>query len=125
MADPFDAIVISSDSTIRAAMEAISANSREVVLVRDDAGRIVGLITDGDIRRGLLRGLTLASPAADVMTRDFVSVAPGIDRAAVLDLMKARDHPSRPGARRRTAAGRDSFPARSDRHVRQGQTSRS
>jgi dTDP-glucose pyrophosphorylase len=90
VADPFDAIVIASDSTIRAAMEAINANGREFVLIRDAAGSIAGLITDGDIRRGLLRGLTLASPAADVMTRDFVSVAPGLDRAAVLDLMKAR-----------------------------------
>lgn len=90
MADPFEAIVVSCGSTIRAAMEAINANARELVLIRDDSGRIVGLITDGDIRRGLLRGLTLASPAAEVMTRDFVSVAPGLDRAAVLDLMKAR-----------------------------------
>ena len=90
VADPFGAIVISCDSTIRAAMEAINANSREFVLIRDHAGRIAGLITDGDIRRGLLRGLTLESSAADVMTRDFVSATPGIDRAAVLDLMKAR-----------------------------------
>jgi len=90
LADPFEAIVISGESTIRSAMEAISANSREFVLIRDDVGRIAGLITDGDIRRGLLRGLTLESLAADVMTRDFVSVTSGLDRAAVLDLMKAR-----------------------------------
>lgn len=88
--DPFADLVIASDSTIRDAMEAISANGREVVVVREAGGHIVGLITDGDIRRGLLRGLTLASPARDVMTRDFFSVAPDVNRATVLDFMMAR-----------------------------------
>jgi dTDP-glucose pyrophosphorylase len=71
-------------------MEAIDANWREVVLVQDENGRIVGLITDGDIRRGLLRGLTLESSANDVMTPHFFSVGSELDRASVLDLMKAR-----------------------------------
>lgn len=88
--DRFAELVIPDDGTIRDAMQAITANGREVVLVRGAGGGIVGLITDGDIRRGLLRGLTLASPCADVMTRDFFAVAPGADRAAVLDMMMAR-----------------------------------
>jgi dTDP-glucose pyrophosphorylase len=78
------------ESTIRRAMEVISANGREVVLVRDSSDRIRGLITDGDIRRGLLSGLTLDSLVTKVMTRDFFSVDADTDRAAVLDLMKAR-----------------------------------
>ncbi len=82
-------MVISIDSSIRRAMEAISANAREVVLVHD-RDRIAGVITDGDIRRGLLRGLTMESAASEVMTRDFVFVAPDVGRAVVLDLMKAR-----------------------------------
>ena len=81
---------VTDDSTIRRAMEVISANGREVVLVRDCSDRIRGLITDGDIRRGLLSGLTLDSLVTRVMTRDFFSVDASTDRAAVLDLMKAR-----------------------------------
>jgi dTDP-glucose pyrophosphorylase len=83
-------LVIGDASSIRDAMSAIDQNMREVVLVRDANGRIVGIITDGDIRRGVLRGLTLESPASEVMTRVFVSVRSDADRAAVLDLMKAR-----------------------------------
>jgi NDP-sugar pyrophosphorylase family protein len=60
------------------------------VLVRDGEGRIAGLITDGDIRRGLLAGATLQSLVTAIMHRDFFAVGPEIDRAAVLDLMKAR-----------------------------------
>ena len=83
-------LVIPDSSTIRGAMEAINANGREVVLIRDDSGRIVGLISDGDIRRGLLSGLTLESLATRVMTRDFFVAAPDLDRVSVLDVMKAR-----------------------------------
>jgi dTDP-glucose pyrophosphorylase len=83
-------LVISGKSTIRQAMQAIDSNAREVVLVADDQERIVGIITDGDIRRGLLSGLTLNSSVIDVMTRDFFAVTPEVDRASVLDLMKAR-----------------------------------
>ncbi len=54
--NPFDGLVLPVNCTIRNAMEAITANAREVVLLREDDARIVGLITDGDIRRGLLRG---------------------------------------------------------------------
>jgi CBS domain-containing protein len=36
--------------------------------VRDSSDRIRGLVTDGDIRRGLLSGMTLDSPISKVMT---------------------------------------------------------
>src|SRR5271157_4846 len=81
--------MINSTSTIRQAMESINDNWREVTLVKTDDGRIIGTITDGDIRRGLLRGLTMESPATEVMNREFVFVSPEIGRAAVLDMMKA------------------------------------
>ncbi len=82
--------VIEDTRTIRAAMQAISDNWREVVLVADREGRVVGLVTDGDIRRGLLSGLTMESPVRGVMTKDYVHVGMDADRAAVLDLMMAR-----------------------------------
>jgi dTDP-glucose pyrophosphorylase/CBS domain-containing protein len=83
-------LLIAADGTIRDAMRAIEANSREMVLVCEPAGQIVGLVSDGDIRRALLAGKTMESPVAEIMTRDFFSVSPGEDRASTLDLMKAR-----------------------------------
>jgi len=81
--------VVGHRVSIRGAMEAINENWRELALVEDAEGRVVGVITDGDIRRGLLRGLTMDSPVAEVMTRDFKAVGPDVDRAAVLDIMKS------------------------------------
>ena len=86
----FSGVVIVDSASIRDAMRTIDTNGREMVLVSDKSGRIVGLISDGDIRRALLAGHTLDMPAAIVMTREFFSVAPDADRASILDVMKAR-----------------------------------
>ena len=48
---------------IRDAMLALNASGREVVLVRDRAGRIAGLVTDGNIRRLLVTNPALESPS--------------------------------------------------------------
>ena len=86
----FSGLVVADNASIRDAMRTIDSNGREMVLVRDKSGRIIGLISDGDIRRGLLAGRTLEVPAATVMTREFFTVAPDADRASILDVMKAR-----------------------------------
>jgi dTDP-glucose pyrophosphorylase len=88
--DSMTAFVVGLRHTIRQAMETINESFRGFALVADDSGAIVGVITDGDIRRGLLRGLTFSSPAIEVMNRSFVDVGPEVDRATVLDMMKAR-----------------------------------
>ncbi|MGH7002634.1 MAG: alcohol dehydrogenase, partial [Alphaproteobacteria bacterium] len=38
-------------------------------IVVDGGGRLLGTVTDGDIRRAILRGRSLADPATDVMNR--------------------------------------------------------
>jgi dTDP-glucose pyrophosphorylase len=82
--------VVDHRQTIRDAMQAITDNWREVALVADDEGRVVGVVTDGDIRRGLLSGLGLDSPVSAIMTQEYVYVGVEADRAGVLDLMRAR-----------------------------------
>lgn len=81
--------VVPANATIRDAMAAINANYSEIVVVVDDMRNALGVITDGDVRRGLLRGLSLNDEAIDIMTPGFASVSVGTDRAAALDLMKA------------------------------------
>jgi len=89
-AEDLSRFIVQPDETVRDAMRTITDNWRELAIVAGSDLRVVGVITDGDIRRGLLGGLTLESPAATVMTRNYIAVGPEADRAAVLDLMKAR-----------------------------------
>ncbi len=84
-----DLITVGASATVRDALHAINEGAVEIALLVED-GRLLGTLSDGDIRRALLAGAGLADAVAPFATRDFVSVKQGEDRAAVLDLMHAR-----------------------------------
>jgi len=88
---PLDgALFVPPAASVRQALEAITKNSRQAVMVVDDDSRLVGIVTDGDIRRGLLRGVALGDAVADLMNRRPVTTAAGTSRAAALALMQQR-----------------------------------
>ena len=49
-------------TSLRDAMQAIERSAAKIALVVDDAGVLQRTVTDGDIRRGLLRGESLTAP---------------------------------------------------------------
>lgn len=71
-----DRHIISSDASLRVALETLNSLSGEVMtlLVTDSGGRMVGTLTDGDVRRALLAGVTLDRPVESAMHRAFRSV---------------------------------------------------
>ena len=87
--EDLEKFLVHGTRSLRDAMQVINDNWREVALVTDGGGTIVGVVTDGDIRRGLLAGLTLDAPVSEVMTTDYIAATPEMDRNGVLDLMKA------------------------------------
>lgn len=86
----FESGKVASDATIRAALESLERSGLEIVMVTDAGDRLLGLMTDGDIRRVLLRGAALEEPAGKYMQRKFTHVTSETSRAEVLDLMQAR-----------------------------------
>jgi dTDP-glucose pyrophosphorylase len=84
------ALVISPAASIREALEAITKNSRQAVVVVEPDGRLAGLVTDGDLRRAMLRGLSLNDPITQAMNT-HPTVAPATtDRGEALARMRAR-----------------------------------
>ena len=71
-------------------MQAVDEGGAGIALVLDDQERLVGTLTDGDIRRALLDEASLESPLSCHIRRDLTSVDPDAGRAEVLDLMQAR-----------------------------------
>ena len=58
------------------AMKIINNNPARIVLVVDGKGRLTGAVTDGDIRRGLLRGLSTAAPVSKVANGSPLTARP-------------------------------------------------
>jgi dTDP-glucose pyrophosphorylase len=78
-------------ATLRQAMEAINSGDLSgVIMVNDTEGKLVGLMTDGDIRRMLLGGAAMDTPITEGINRDFTWVGENTSRAHVLDLIRAR-----------------------------------
>ncbi|WP_299022964.1 nucleotidyltransferase family protein [uncultured Tepidimonas sp.] len=60
-------LLLRRDDTIRRAIEVIDRGAKRIALVVDESGRLLGTVTDGDVRRGILRHLSLDAPVAEVM----------------------------------------------------------
>ncbi len=68
-----DRHIINDNSTLLDALRQLNSLSGEVMtlLAVNNNGVMTGTITDGDIRRNLLNGVTLTSPVSDAMNRRF------------------------------------------------------
>lgn len=76
-------------SIIEDAIRVLNDCGLRIVLVIDVNFHYVGTISDGDIRRGLLKGLTLSSPIEQIVNRESITVLPGVGRDLVLEAMRA------------------------------------
>jgi dTDP-glucose pyrophosphorylase len=81
--------MIGADATVQEAIRNLDASALQIALVVGADGVLLGTLTDGDIRRGLLRGFDLGSPVMPIIRRDPVVVPPEIHRDTVLQLMQA------------------------------------
>ncbi|TAL04680.1 MAG: alcohol dehydrogenase [Rhodospirillaceae bacterium] len=80
--------LIAPSAKIIDTLRIIDGHGVPVGLVHED-GRLVGTVTDGDIRRGLLAGIPLDAPVAKVMNVAPKMVLQGTPDAVVLKMMQA------------------------------------
>lgn len=83
-------LLISPSASILKAMSCIDHNAQGIALIVDNENRLIGTVTDGDLRRALLKGATLDSEVEHFMRKKFTSVDVSAGRMEVLDLMRAR-----------------------------------
>ena len=83
--------VLPINSNIKEAVQVLNETSLRIVLVTDATGALIGTISDGDIRRGLLKGLDLASPIESIVHHDALVVPPNLNRDVVVQLMTANN----------------------------------
>ncbi len=81
--------IIPESSTIGHAIRNLEQVAIKIVLVVDKASKLIGTISDGDIRRGLLKGLDLNSPIANIIHHNALVVPPEMAREMVMKLMAA------------------------------------
>lgn len=66
-------IILEKTETMQRAIEVLNAESLQIVLVADEENRLLGTITDGDIRRGLLKHHSIETALSIFMNREPIS----------------------------------------------------
>lgn len=62
-------VLIPATASILDALRCIDSGSLQIAIVTDEEQRLLGTVTDGDVRRAILRGLPLTSLVTEVMSR--------------------------------------------------------
>lgn len=82
-------IFIAPEISLLEAMKVLDQTALQILLVVDTQGRLLGTVTDGDIRRMLLRGKAMSLPVLNAMNANPVTISSDMDRKSAVLLMKS------------------------------------
>ena len=85
-------LTIAESDTIEQAFQQLNANMLGILFARDADGRVIGAVTDGDIRRRLLTGISIQGEVASCINRNFVWARAGAPREQILKLLDLGVH---------------------------------
>lgn len=87
--EPWEKILLAPDASIQLAIKNLDESGLQIVLIAREDNVLLGTVTDGDIRRGLLRGLDMNSSVDSIMFIGPLVVPPLLGRDTVLQIMRA------------------------------------
>lgn len=75
------------ESTVMDAISAIENSPQRMTIVIDHVGKLLGTITDGDIRRHILKGMSLNEPVVSFMNNNPITAGLGATKSSINFLM--------------------------------------
>jgi dTDP-glucose pyrophosphorylase len=87
--DRWRCALMPAEITLQLAIRNLDETGLQIIMVISGDGTLIGTLTDGDIRRGLLRGLDLNSRIDSIIFREPLVVPLQVGRETVLQLMQA------------------------------------
>lgn len=83
-------VLVAPDASIRAALQVLDASAMRIALIAGEDMRLVGVLTDGDVRRWILSGNGLDEPVTSAMNASPVTASAATPSAEVEAMMVAR-----------------------------------
>lgn len=83
-------ICVDADVTILEVMKLIEQASSQICLVVDPQLRLLGTVTDGDVRRGLLKGIVIHDRVNKIMNPNPLTAIETVSDQVLLSLMKTK-----------------------------------
>lgn len=86
-------IVLNKEDTILRALELLDLHALRIVLVVNDHNQLIGSITDGDIRRGLLKGQDVHAAVETIMHTNPYSIEEGsLTNRQIFEIMRENSY---------------------------------
>lgn len=83
-------VLLDPSTSIGHAIEVIDKSSLQIALVVDGQKQLIGTVTDGDIRRAIIKGVSLQESVSTIMNGSPITAHQAENRKTILDRMKAR-----------------------------------
>lgn len=87
---PIESLCISNADSLHQAAKIIEEGAKQIALVVDPEQRLRGILTDGDLRRAMIAGVTMDSPAAMIMQRSFIAGSAGMGINKLFSIMQEK-----------------------------------
>lgn len=84
-------VLVLPEVSIAETIRVIDAGAMAIALVIDEIGRLLGTVTDGDVRRGILRGVRFEDRVEKIMHPNPVVAPQGSAREELLRIMRQHD----------------------------------
>ncbi len=81
-------IAVSPDMTVLEAMKIIDSAGTQFVMVMGPEDKLLGVVTDGDVRRGILQNIPLSSPVDKIMNPKPRSLSSDVSRAEAIEFLQ-------------------------------------
>lgn len=88
MIDRWKKTLIRPNQSIIDSLEILDKGAEHIAVIVDDDMTLQGIVTDGDVRRAILRGITLDRPVSEIMNASPLTADARSTRAEVVRLMK-------------------------------------
>ena len=83
-------VLVSPSATIKDVLKIIDGEALQLALIVDDNYRLLGTVTDGDIRRALINGLPLTYSVHEIMFKNPTFADTSMSKTKILELMNAK-----------------------------------
>lgn len=81
---------IKKSASLQKAMVAIEKNTNGIIFIIDDSKKVIGSLSDGDIRTAFIQGKSNTTKVTDAMNKNFVSVQKNTRRSKVLKMLELK-----------------------------------
>lgn len=88
MSEQWRRCLLPPSATLQEAIRQLDQSGLQIVVVVEPGDVLCGTVTDGDIRRGLLRGITLENAVSDVMNRSPLLAPLGLSGTEMREVMR-------------------------------------